>query len=225
MAYIPSGKEEILFLENFDGSKYKKPAVAADTAMFSIDGSGLKILLIKRGGYPYKGCWALPGGFIEINEDPLKAAERELLEETGVSVNYLEQVFVWGKPDRDPRQRVITLSYVSVTDISNIKAGDDASDAAWFNISYYSKIEDKGYTFIKFSLSGPEALHAEVKYPSGQIQRIERTDSGGLAFDHAESIVYSMEYLKKRVHEGGFLELALKNADSVEAAKNTIMSI
>lgn len=67
MTYKPSGKDEETFLKNYDAGKYQNPAVAADTALFAADGKNIKLLLIKRGGYPYKGCWALPGGFVNID--------------------------------------------------------------------------------------------------------------------------------------------------------------
>jgi 8-oxo-dGTP diphosphatase len=225
MSYIPSGEEEALFLKNYDPSKYKNPAVAADTALFTFDGEGLMILLIKRGGYPYRGYWALPGGFIEIGEDIREAAARELCEETGASGLHLEQVFVWGKPGRDPRQRVITVSYTSITDKFSIKAGDDASDAAWFYIRNYSKNEKERLTYVKYALCGPETLYPEVKFPIGRIQQIEQIKGDRLSFDHAESIAYSLDYIKKRVSEGGFLEYALQCAASVEAAKKAILDL
>ena len=96
----------------------RRCSVAADGALF--------ILLIKRGGYPYKGCWALPGGFVNIDEDLPEAAKRELLEETNINIDYLERAAVWSRPDRDPRQRVITVSYDALTDKMNALAGDDA---------------------------------------------------------------------------------------------------
>ena len=80
MTYIPSSSEEVVFLKNYDASKYQTPAIAADTALFVIDGSALKLLLIRRGNYPYKGCWALPGGFVDIDEEIAAAAKRELFE-------------------------------------------------------------------------------------------------------------------------------------------------
>lgn len=225
MAYIPSGPDEELFLKNFDPSKYKTPGVAADTALFAIDKDSLKLLLIKRGGYPYKGRWALPGGFVDIDEDIKDAASRELLEEAGVSGLYCEQVFVWGNPERDPRQRVITVSYLSLADFSLIKpiAGDDASDAGWFGIKSFNSYEKDGFTYIEYTLSGPETLSPVVRFPIGQIQKISPVDTSGLSFDHAESIAYSFEYLKKRVKEGGFLDFTLQSEELKEQAKRLIL--
>lgn len=227
MTYIPSGPDEEKFLKEFDPSKYKTPAVAADTALFAVDKDSLKLLLIKRGGYPYKGRWALPGGFVEIDEDIIDAASRELYEEAGVKGLYCEQVFVWGNPERDPRQRAITVSYVSLADFSEIKpkAGDDAAEAEWFELKSYRKYEKDGFTYIEYTLSGRETLSPTVRFPVGRIQRIAPVNSGGLAFDHAESIAYSFEYLKRRIKEGGFLEFALQGEEIMKRAERVILGV
>lgn len=227
MAYIPSSKDEELFLKNYDASKYQKPAVAADTALFALDGESVKLLLIKRGGYPYKGCWALPGGFVDIDEDIFDSARRELLEETGIKDVYMEQAFVWGSVDRDPRSRVITVSYVALADYSKLcaRAGDDAAEAVWFTIDSYSKKEQNGITSINYTLQGSETLFAVVSYPTGCIQQISPKQSGGLAFDHAESIAYSFECLKSRIHNEQFLEFAFSDKDMRTRAKKAIINI
>jgi 8-oxo-dGTP diphosphatase len=225
MAYVSSGKEEELFLKNFDPSKYKNPGVAADTALFALDGDSLNILLIKRGEFPYKGKWALPGGFVNIDEDIKAAASRELFEETGIPGLYSEQAFVWGAPERDPRQRVITVSYISLVDFSEVyvKAGDDASEAGWFELKDYRNYDREGFTYIEYTLSGPETLFPAVKFPYGRVQQIMPVNSGGLAFDHAESVAYSFEYLKQRVKYGGFLDFALSDRKLREKARKIIL--
>jgi len=209
MAYIPSSEEENQFLKSFDPGKYKNPAIAADAALFAIDGKALKILLIRRGDYPYKGCWALPGGFVDVEEDLASAVQRELFEETGVCGVCLEQVFCWGKPERDPRQRVITVSFTGIADITSLspRAGDDASEAAWFVFSDYSENRSDDSTIVSYTLSGADVLRPVVRYPKERIQQITAADSGGLAFDHAESIAYSYAYLMQRA-KTGLLELA-----------------
>lgn len=227
MPYIPSCKDEELFLKNYDASKYQNPAVAADTALFALDGGAVRILLIKRGGYPYKGCWALPGGFVNIDEDILDSAKRELFEETGIKDVYMEQAFVWGSVDRDPRARAITVSYIALADYSKLcaKAGDDAADAKWFSIDSYTKKEQDGITEISYTLSGSEILLPIVTYPTGRIQQISRKQSGGLAFDHAESIAYSFECLKSRMRNEQFLEFALSDSDMRTRTKKAIFNI
>lgn len=201
MPYVPSSKEEEEFLKNFDPSKYQNPGVAADTAVFTIKEDGVYILLIERGGWPYKGCWALPGGFVNMDEDLPDSAKRELKEEADIDVDYIEQVSVWGKPDRDPRQRVITVSFIALVDSgqANAKAGDDASKAEWFKIADYKKNIGNEETKIDFTLYGPQDICASVKFPNDRIQQITCMQNGGLAFDHAESIATSVEYLKQRV--------------------------
>lgn len=223
MAYIPSSPEEEQFLKNYDPTKYRNPGVAADTALFAVDEDGLSILLIKRGGYPYKGCWALPGGFVNIDEDILDSAVRELEEETGLISPYIEQVFVWGRPDRDPRDRVITVSFAGLADRSQVqaRAGDDAAEAEWFRLSDYTSDEQGGMTVISYTLTGSETLHPIVTYPIGQMQKIALVQSGGLAFDHAESIAYSYEYIRRRARED-ILELSFKDKRLKELARKAL---
>ncbi len=199
MTYIPSGKEEAVFLAKYDSSAYEKPSVAADIAIFAVDNWQLKILLIRRGGFPYKGCWALPGGFVDIDEDIIVAAKRELKEETGIEAPYVEQAAVWGRPGRDPRQRVITVSYIGVVDplLAHEAAGDDAAEARWFIISQYKKSVGETETLISYTLVGNMEIEAQVMYPNDRLQEMSLI-SGGLAFDHAESIAVSVEILKSR---------------------------
>ncbi|TNF91746.1 MAG: NUDIX hydrolase [Gammaproteobacteria bacterium] len=114
--------------------KYPHPAVTTDIVIFTIRDDELKLLLIKRGGKPYKGKWALPGGFVQMDEDLDTAARRELEEETGVSGVYLEQLYTFGAPGRDPRERVITVSYFALipSDRIQIRAASDAEAVGWF---------------------------------------------------------------------------------------------
>lgn len=222
MTYKPSCKEEAEFLKNFDPTKYQNPGVAADTALFAVREDELYILLIERGGYPYKGCWALPGGFVNMDEDLADSAKRELLEETGISVEYLERATVWGKPDRDPRQRVITVSFIGLIDFddANAAAGDDAAKAEWFKIMSYKKTVGER-TSIDFTLLGPDQISASVSYPNERIQEVVCEQSGGLAFDHAESIATSIELLKERVDI--IVEMSLdkhKASSAAEIIKN-----
>jgi len=111
--------------------------VSVDAVVFGYSSSeGLQVLLIKRNIEPFKNFWALPGGLVKNEETLETAVERELSEETGVSINYLEQLYTFGEPDRDPRNRVITVSYFGLVKPSNfdIEADTDASEVRWFNI-------------------------------------------------------------------------------------------
>ena len=114
--------------------RYPHPAVTTDIVIFTIRDGRLKLLLIKRGGEPYQGRWALPGGFVELDEDLESSARRELEEETGVSGVYLEQLYTFGRPDRDPRERVITVAYYALipSDAVRLQAATDAEAVGWF---------------------------------------------------------------------------------------------
>lgn len=112
---------------------HPRPALTADCAVLA-DG-GRRILLIRRGREPFAGGWALPGGFVEIDEDLPDAARRELREETGIRVERLAQIGAFGRPDRDPRGRVVSVAFlaaVGAADGSPPRAADDAAEARWF---------------------------------------------------------------------------------------------
>lgn len=113
---------------------YPHPAVTVDACLFTIQDDRLKILLIKRGSDPFKGDWALPGGFIHMDENLETAVKRELEEETGATGFYLEQLETFGQVERDPRERVISVAYFALAPADHItlKADTDASDAAWY---------------------------------------------------------------------------------------------
>jgi len=115
----------------------QKIKVSVDAVVFGYTPSeGLSILLIKRKITPFKGSWALPGGLVKNEETLEQAVERELREETGITINYLEQLYTFGKPERDPRNRVISVAYFGLIrpDAFELHASTDASDARWFNV-------------------------------------------------------------------------------------------
>jgi 8-oxo-dGTP diphosphatase len=117
--------------------------VAVDAVVFGYTSKeGLSVLLIKRNIEPFKGAWALPGGLVGNNESLEDAIQRELKEETGVSINYLEQLYSFGQPGRDPRNRVVSITYYGLVkpDAFVIKADTDAADVAWFNIKKISRL-------------------------------------------------------------------------------------
>ena len=115
--------------------RYPHPAVTTDCIVFGYDGLRLNVLLIERGGDPYKGAWAFPGGFLNIDEDAPDGARRELLEETGLRVTNIEQLGAFAAPDRDPRERVISIAYFTLTRVQDVTGGDDARVARWFPIN------------------------------------------------------------------------------------------
>jgi len=117
--------------------EYPRPAVTVDIIVFTLCKSRLHVLLIKRGEYPFKDCWALPGGFVRMEESFEDAALRELQEETGLQQAYLEQLYTYGDPGRDPRGRVITVAYFAlIPPTSQIRreGGSDVYQAEWFPI-------------------------------------------------------------------------------------------
>lgn len=115
---------------------YPRPSVTVDLVIFTIADDDLKVLLIRRGIEPYLSRWALPGGFVGIEESLEKAAARELKEEVGVTNVYLEQLYTFGEPKRDPRGRVISVAYFALIDAERqrIVAASDAADAQWHSV-------------------------------------------------------------------------------------------
>ena len=112
--------------------RYPHPAVTADCVIFGFDGVSIKVLLIQRGIDPYKGKWALPGGFMNIDESAEECARRELEEETGLKTASVEQFYTFTDVMRDPRERVITVAHYALVRLSEVKGGDDAAKAQWF---------------------------------------------------------------------------------------------
>jgi 8-oxo-dGTP diphosphatase len=118
--------------------EYPRPSLTVDCIIFGLDESSrLKVLLIQRGHDPFKDTWALPGGFVDEKETLEDAALRELKEETGVSDVFIEQLFTFGNPDRDPRGRVVTIAYFALINLGEHKIGaeTDAKDVKWFPIN------------------------------------------------------------------------------------------
>jgi len=114
--------------------QYPHPAVTTDVVVFTIRDQQLKLLLVQRAGEPYQNMWALPGGFLDIDEDLEACAKRELEEETGIHGVYLEQLYTFGAPNRDPRERVISVTYYALvpSDRLQLRAASDAADVQWF---------------------------------------------------------------------------------------------
>ena len=110
--------------------KYEHMAVTTDCVIFTYEDWKLKVLLVRRGGEPYKGQWAFPGGFLKMDETAREGALRELREETGVEPSAIGQLGVFSDVDRDPRERVITIAWYALVKPSEVVGGDDADEAA-----------------------------------------------------------------------------------------------
>lgn len=220
------GFTEEQFLATYDASRYERPSATVDMLIFTVTDEEnknyrklpkkvLKLLMIKRGEHPYIGQWALPGGFVQMDESLDDAALRELKEETNIDKIYMEQLYTWGEVGRDPRTRVISTSYMSLVDSStlNIKGSDDADDAKWFTVScrlYQEQktVTEKGYVLqrlFKLSLSNDEntlsAIVKTIKTVEGKITKVERevVESKGIAFDHVKIIEYAIERLRSKI--------------------------
>ena len=193
-------KEEKEFLEQYDVTKFERPSVTADIVIFTLDSSDeLNILLIKRGGFPYKDCWAIPGGFLEAGKESIdEAAARELRTETNIDNVYLKQLYTFGDPGRDPRTTVLSVAYTALVPKHklNIKAGDDAKEAKLFTIKY----DVNGIIF------------------TNENKVIFESD---LAFDHAEIIKMAITRLRNRIEyeDDAFNLLKDKNEFTISELK------
>jgi len=115
---------------------YPRPALTVDCVVFGLEGEDLKVLLIQRGNEPFAGCWAMPGGFVDEGEAPERAARRELCEETGLSDIFLEQLYTFGEPGRDPRGWTVSVAYYALVNRADhqARAADDARKVDWFPV-------------------------------------------------------------------------------------------
>ncbi len=137
--------------------------LTVDCVVFGIDKEDLKVMLIQRKIDPFKGGWALPGGFVKTDESVDEAAKRELEEETAIKRVYLEQLYTFGDVGRDPRGRVVSVAYYALTDLTNhnIFAQTDAMKAAWFSIDDMPKLAFDHDTIINMAL---KRLQGKVRY-------------------------------------------------------------
>lgn len=135
--------------------EFPRPSLTADIVLFAEDGGDLKVLLIKRANEPYKDGWALPGGFVEMDEPVKETAVRELEEETGVTGVPLKQFYAFGDDiHRDPRGRTVTVAYYGITDLNKhkIRASSDAKEARWFSVNNLPIVAFDHSEIIKMAL-------------------------------------------------------------------------
>ncbi|MCF6227764.1 MAG: NUDIX hydrolase [Planctomycetes bacterium] len=143
--------------------KFPRAAVAVDCVVFGLDDEGLKVLLIKRGIEPFKGKWALPGGFVRVDETCDAAAKRELAEETGLKRVFFEQLYTFSDVKRDPRERVISVAYYALVNLNDhkVQAATDAEKADWFDVNKFPKL---AFDHSKIFETAKERLHGKVRY-------------------------------------------------------------
>jgi 8-oxo-dGTP diphosphatase len=145
--------------------EYPRPALTVDCIVFGLDleEQDLKVLLIQRAFEPFEGKWALPGGFVQVNETIDDAALRELREETGVGRVFLEQLYTFGDIDRDPRERVVSVAYYALVKLleHRVQAATDASDAAWFGIHDTPRLAFDHEQMLEVAV---ERLRGKVRY-------------------------------------------------------------
>ena len=224
-------REEKEYLSHYDISAYERPSIATDIVIFSIleDGvsdnirklpkKALKVLLIQRANYPYRDCWALPGGFAKFGEDVAETARRELYEETNVKDAWLQPVGIYGRKDRDPRGWIVSNAFMALMDGEkcSLRAGSDAWEAQWFVIELQAQeqkrelIGDGIFIETKYSLcltNEENGLKLDAilnQYKSFQNYhekvRYEIEESGGIAFDHGEIILSALLSLRSNVEK------------------------
>ena len=206
------GLTEKEFLSQYNPEDYDKPSISVDMLVFTIDNNELKLLLAKRESHPFINCWTLPGGFVRLNETTEDAAKRRLKEEVGLENIYLEQLFTSSEVDRDPRMRVISTSYIALTDKKNLNpiAGDDTLDIAWFTVSRNVKSTNKDGTIHSELTVSNKELDVSIKVEVINVPKrngvittyeteINQISDTRLAFDHAKIINIAVDRLRNKI--------------------------
>ena len=196
-----NGLTEKEFLAAYKPGNWPRPSCTADLAIiYEAPDLTREILLIKRGGHPSLGRWALPGGFVNPDETVEHAAERELMEETGIDGLRPTLICESSDPGRDPRGWTITSLFGAVVRTKPAtRAGDDARDAEWFRIAY-----EPGDNSVKFTLTsgdismGFSALYETIDSGFGESRVITGISGDGLAFDHAKLVTLALLKSEKR---------------------------
>ncbi len=183
-----NGKTESEFLRDYDVTKYFRPSVTVDAVLYCKTSAGIKLLMIERGGHPFLGLYAFPGGFVESDEPCETAAARELEEETGIKNVKLRQLITASTPGRDPRWRNITVVFCGeVSGEITATAGDDAAKAKWFDITRKDGVLD-----FKSADGERFTCKLDIVRDDGKTDLNGTTiaERGKIAFDHAKIISY-----------------------------------
>ncbi len=228
------------FLAGYKLSDYERPSVTADVAAFMIGAEDnisyrkdpenkLLLLLIRRGAHPYKGMWALPGGFLTKGETIEQCALREIGEETGVQPVSIMPVGVFSEPERDPRGWIISHAYASVISEESVKqaGNDDADDAQWFNVRFVCGEDGTYHLTLTYADITLHAVLAEEQSHFGRTT-FRILDSGGLAFDHAAIIAAALSALRNEAknYEAIFDFLPEKfTLRALQKVQETIMNV
>lgn len=190
------------FLRNYHPEQYDRPSVTVDMLVMGVTKplDGLKILLIHRKNHPYKECFALPGGFVGMEESAYTAASRELEHKTGLHNVYLEQLYTMTQPDRDPRMRVIDISYIALISIEDVTAVNTENEALWFDISMQDEKlvfsnEDRGITIV-YKLERKFFQNGVIRI-SNYIPVLQSEEA--LAFDHAQIVLEGLMRLRNKL--------------------------
>ena len=183
------GLTEREFLAAYREKDYPKPSLTVDIAIFRPADEGVfQLLLIKRGGHPFLGCWALPGGFVEKGEDADTAAARELAEETGVTDLELSQLGLYSTPGRDPRCWTVSEAYLAAVPAdAKASAGDDAAEAAWFDVTVADRADGAKVLTARHGADELNAVFEQADPPFGA-PRASLLGADGFAFDHGRIV-------------------------------------
>lgn len=200
-----NGLTEAEFLAQYNPGDYERPSVTVDMMVIRMkeDLSCMQVLLIQRKDHPFINQWALPGGFVNMDESAYEAACRELKEETGLTDVYLEQIYTMSQPKRDPRMRVIDIAYVALLPYeaeARVIAGDDAKNAVWFDIDLDESIlrltNKENYLKIEYGLTEKYFKNGRVSVKNHVPHLISNE---ALAFDHSEIILEGLIRLRNKV--------------------------
>ncbi|MBN1937558.1 MAG: NUDIX hydrolase [Anaerolineae bacterium] len=160
----------------YDPSRYERPSVTVDVAIFTLRQGELHVLLVQRKHWPFEGMWAIPGGFIKMDESLETSARRELAEETGIDDPdiYLEQLYTFGDPGRDPRTRVITVAYFALisSDHLHLRASSDAAAADWFPAYHPPKLAFDHTPILRYAI---QRLRYKLEYTALAFQLLSET--------------------------------------------------
>ncbi len=151
--------------EDYDPADYERPSVTVDVVIFALVGEDLQVLLVKRQESPFKGMWAVPGAFVRMAESLEDAAARALRDETGIQDVYMEQLFTFGEPNRDPRTRVITIAYFALVPYTDVLLEDlaDTAVTAWHSVFALPQLAFDHATILEYAL---QRLRYKLEYTS-----------------------------------------------------------